>query len=365
MKITNIEAIPVSMDYNVDWEIATGMIDGIGYVVVKVSTDEGTTGIGEIGRYFEGETQAGIIYSIRRFLAPRLQGLDPLNIACLHQEMDLILKGNRFAKAAVDVAIHDLIGKALGVPISVLLGGRYRDKIEVCQSIGIKDTERAMEDAHQYVEQGFRSLKVKIGLDPRGDIERVKAIRQAVGPDVGIRVDANQGYSPAEAIPTLRSMEEYDLMLIEQPVPLWDLAGMRKVCETLDTPILACESATTPQDVMALARHEAVDMINIKIGRPGGLYEAKKMASVAEAADLPVIIGTMMELGVGTAAAAHFAAACRKLDYPCDITGPTLLVDDVLAHPLHFEDGYLYLPEGPGLGVDLDDEKVRQYTVDL
>jgi muconate/chloromuconate cycloisomerase len=365
MKITGIEVVPLSIDYNVDWAIATGMIDGIGYIIVKIQTDEGTTGIGEIGRYFEGETQAGVLLSIQRFLAPRLIGLDPFNIARLHQEMDIILKGNRFAKAAVDIAAYDLMGKALGVPVHVLLGGCYRDKIEVCQSIGIKKTGQAVDDARRYVEQGFRSLKVKIGLDPKGDIERVKTIRQAVGPDVGIRVDANQGYSPAEAIPTLRSMEEYDLMLIEQPVPLWDLAGMRQVRDALDTPILACESAATPQDVMALARHQAVDMINIKIGRPGGLFGAQRMAAVAEAADLPVLIGTMTELGVGTAAAAHLAAACRQLDYPCDITGPTLLVDDVLATPLRFEDGYLHLPEGPGLGVELDEGKVKHYTVEL
>lgn len=362
MKITEVEAIPVNIDLSdKDWAIATGkgMIDGIGYVIVKIHTDEGITGIGEVGRFFEGETQDGILLSVRRFLAPRLKGLDPFNIARLHQEMDFILpKGNSFAKAAVDIAAYDLVGKALGVPVHVLLGGCYHERIEVCQSIGIRKPEQAAEDAKQYVAQGFRSLKVKIGDDPREDIERVKTIRQIVGPQIGIRVDANQGYSPAEAIRTLRAMEEYGLMLIEQPVPRWDLDGMQQVCTALDTPILACEGAHTPQDVMALTRSQATDMINIKLGRPGGLYGAQKMAAVAEAADLPVVIGTMLEMGVGTAAAAHFAASCRQLDYPCDITGPTLLVEDILVSSLRFEEGYLYLPEGPGLGVELDEDKL-------
>jgi muconate/chloromuconate cycloisomerase len=366
MKITAVEAIPVTIPFNTKFGIATGSAYGTGYVVVKIHTDEGLTGIGETGRFFEGEHQAGIVYTILNFFQPVLQQTaDPLNIAQIHKELRVAIKDNRFTKSAVDIALHDLKGKASGLPVHSLLGGCYRERVELCQTIGIKDPKSGQQDANTYLAQGFKSFKVKIGLDPEGDLELVKAIRQTVGPDIRIRVDANAGYSAAVAIPILRAMEEYDLTLIEQPAPLWDLEGMRRVCEALDTPILACESARTPEDVMAIALHQAADMINIKIGRTSGFVGAKRMEAVADAAGLPVTGGTMMEMGIGTAAGVHMAATFKNLVDTCDFTGPTLLTDDILARPLRFEDGYLYLPEGPGLGVEIDEDKLRHYTVEI
>lgn len=365
MRITHIEAIPVLIPFNTEWEIATGSDYGNGYVIVRIHTDEGLTGIGEIGRFYEGETVPGIVNLIHDFYQPLLQAApDPLNIAAMHKAMNRI-KDNRFTKSAMDIALYDLKGKALGVPVHNLLGGAYRRRVEMCQSVGIKDRAQVLEDVRTYVERdGFRSLKIKIGLDPQGDLELVQAIRSAVGPEVAIRPDANQAYSAAVAIPILREMEKCRLSLVEQPVPLWDLEGSRRVCDALDTPIMACESARTPFDVMQIARHEAADLINIKLGRPGGFTGAKKMEAVADAAGLPVTVGTMMEMGVGTAAALQFAVTCQNLVDTCDFTGPTLLNDDILTEPLRFEDGYLYLPEGPGLGVEIDEDKLNHYRID-
>ncbi len=372
MRITKVEAIPITIPLKVDFSIATvtetfteGPQALSGYVIVKLHTDEGLMGIGEIGRYFEGETRPGIVHTILNYIQPALLALsDPLNIAAAHEVINRGLpKGNRFAKAAVDIALHDLKGKALGVPVHALLGGSYRSKVLVSQTIGIKDVKTALKDAETYVCEGYRSLKVKIGSNPEKEIALIREIRRAVGDEVDIRVDANQGYTTAVAIRTLRAMEAYNLSLIEQPVPRWDFDGMRQVCEALDTPILACESARSPQHVMALARQQAADMINIKLGRPGGFQGSQKMAAVAEAAGLPITVGMMMEMGVGTAAAAHFAAACKTLSHTSDFTGPTLLKDDLLTEPLRFENSYLYLPKGPGLGVEIDEEKLEQYRV--
>jgi muconate cycloisomerase len=176
-------------------------------------------------------------------------------------------------------------------------------------------------------------------------------------------VDANAAYSVAEAIPLLRKMETYKLSLIEQPVPLWDFDGLSKVADALDTPILVCESARLPENVMNLAKYSSVDMVNIKIGRTRGFVGAKKMEAVSEAAGFSICVGTMMELGVGTIAAAQFAASVRTLADTCDFTGPSLLVDDIITEPIIIQDGYLYLPEAPGLGVELDEEKLRYYQV--
>lgn len=373
MKITKVEAIPVSIPFITDWAIATvanvfteGPQALSGYILVRIHTDEGITGIGETGRYFEGETMPGIVHTIKTYIAPTLQAVpDPLNIAATREAISYAVpKGNRFAKTAVDIALHDLVGKALGVPIYTLLGGSYRERVLVAQSVGVKDIEQALSDATQYVDEGYRSLKVKIGADPQTDVELIREIRQAVGDDIDIRVDANQGYSTAVAIPTLRKMEQYNLSLVEQPVPLWDLDGMRRVRDALDTPIMACESVRTPQDVMAVVKDNAADIINIKLGRPGGYDGALKMQAVAEAAGLPVTVGTMMELGIGTAAAAHLAAACKNLAYTSDFTGPTLLRDDILTEPVHFEDSHVCVPQGPGLGVEIDEEKLSRYRLD-
>lgn len=373
MRITKVEAIPVTIPLSVDFSIATvvetfteGPQALSGYVIVRLHTDEGVTGIGEIGRYFEGETMPGIVHTIKNYVQPALLAApDPLNIAATNEAIHRGLpKGNRFAKAAVDIALHDLKGRALGVPVYTLLGGYYRRNLFVSQTIGVKDLETAVGDAMRYVAEGYKSLKVKIGSDPDKDIALIAEIRRAVGSDIALRVDANQGYSTAVAIRTLRAMEAYDLSLIEQPVPRWDLDGMHQICEALDTPILACESARSPQHVMAIAKRQAADMINIKVGRPGGLQGAQKMAAVAEAAGLPVTVGMMMEMGVGTAAAAHFAAACKTLSHSSDFTGPTLLNDDLLTEPLHFEDSYLQVPMGPGLGVDIDEDKLKRYRLD-
>lgn len=373
MKITRVEAIPISIPFIGDWSIATvadlftegpGALSGI--VVVRIHTDEGITGIGEIGRYFEGEIRPGIIHTIKNYFEPTLMDLsDPLNIAAARKAIThAVPKGNSFAKMAMDMALHDLKGKALGASVYSLLGGSYRDKVRVCQSIGVKEPEQAVEDAQRYVAEGYRSLKIKIGTDPALDLELVRRIREAVGDDVQLRVDANQAYSTAVAMPTLTKMEAYNLSLIEQPVSRWDLDGMRQLCAALTTPILACESVHTPHDVMAMAKHQAADTINIKIGRPGSYDGALKMQAVAEAAGLPVTVGAMMEQGVGTAAAAHFAAACQNLAYTCDITGPTLVVDDILAEPLCYEESYLHVPQGPGLGVEIDEEKLNRYRDD-
>lgn len=367
MRITDIEAIPVSIPFNVAFKIPGGEVPSADHTLVKIHTDEGVYGVGEaatIAAYSE-ETVFSTFAVITRVLKPLLIGQDPLNIGAIHRTMDLALHANYFAKAAIDLACYDILGKHLGAPVHMLLGGAYRDRILVGQSIGIKDASTAAADAVRYVEMGFHSIKIKIGADAKADIARVAAIREAVGPDVDLRVDANQGYSVDTAIKALRSMEKYDLLLIEQPVPRTDVHALAQVSAALDTPVMADESVFTPSDAIDIVRHQAADILNIKIMKPGGLYGSLHIAGIATGANLPLAIGSMVEMGIGTAAGAHFAAACEGVRYPCDVKGPSLLKDDILQEPVRIEGGYTYVPQGPGLGVDWDEGKVQHYRMDL
>ena len=367
MKITGVETIPVSIPLKTDFGIAGGTQLLAEHVIVKLITDEGIVGLGEAAtmpKYGE-ETPQSVVSTIKYYLEPALVGLDLSNIGMLHKVMDSEIHGNTYAKAAIDIAAYDALGKYLDVPVYMLLGGKFMDKIPVGQSIGIKDPETAIKEVKEYVNEGFQSIKVKIGLDPAGDIERVGMIREAIGFDIPLRVDANQGYSPDAAIKTLKAMEKFDLLLVEQPVPRWDIFGMAKVCDAIDTPVLADETVYTPQDAINVVRMNAADIINIKIMKPGGLYNSRKIACIAEGANIPLAIGSMVEMGVGTAAGAHFAASCSNVRYPCDVKGPSLMVDDILDEPVVIKEGFTYVPEGPGLGVRLDEDKIEKYRINF
>ena len=364
MKIVKVEAIPVIIPFNTEWKISTVNDFGGGYVVMKLHTDEGIVGIGEIGRWFEGESPSDIVNTSLKFFAPILmESEDPLNINAIMNKFRCI-RERRFAKALVDIALHDLKGKKLGVPVYQLLGGAYRTKIPVCQSLGIKDYESIRRDLDLYLGMGFRAFKIKIGLDYDFDIRLVKMIREIVGPDIQLRVDANGGYFGSTCIAALKEMEKYNLTLIEQPCSYVHHSMMRDLRRALHTPLLACESAMTPETVFELVKDEAADIINIKIGRPSGFIGSKQMEAVAMGAGLPVCIGTQLEMGVGIAACAHLAASVRDFVDTSDITGPTLLVDDIITNPLEYKDGYLQVPDGAGLGVEIDDDKLNYYRLD-
>ncbi len=364
MRITKVEAIPVIIPFNTEWKISTINDFGGGYVVMKLHTDEGIVGIGEIGRWFEGECPSDIVNTCLKFFAPILmEEPDPLNINAIMNKFRCI-RERRFSKALVDIALHDLKAKKLGVPVYQLLGGAYRTKIPVCQSIGIKDFKTVQKDLEMYMEMGFKAFKIKIGLDYDFDVKLVRMIREFVGPDIQLRVDANEGYFGTTCIAALQEMEKYGLTLIEQPSSHMHPSAMRNIRKSLHTPLLACESATTPESVFELARNDAADIINIKIGRPCGFIGSKQIEAVAIGAGLPVCIGTMLEMGVGTAACAHLAASMRDFVDTSDITGPTLLVDDIVTTPLTYKDGYLHVPEGIGLGVEIDDDKLDYYRMD-
>ena len=341
------------------------------YVIVSVETDEGITGIGEaatdIG--FFGEPVEEVKCAIERYLGPRLIGRDPFDREEILHSLDF--RGNTCARSGIDLALHDLLGKAMGIPVYDLIGGCCRDQVLVAVEIAGGPPDGMARLCADYVEQGVRAFKPKIGGYPDDDAIRLKAIREAVGEGISIRADANQGYSPKEAIRLCRLAEKYDvgLELLEQPVPAWDLEGMALVRKSVDTLIEADESAYSTHDVMNIIRQGAADVINIKVAKAGGLYNAKKIAALAEAAGLGCVMGTAFGLGIKVAAKLHLAASTRNIMDAVEFT-EIVLHDNLAAPPLDrllmppLKGGYLRVPTEPGLGVRLDEAKVQRYIID-
>jgi o-succinylbenzoate synthase len=368
MRIAEIMTTVLFVPYIRPYVISSAaVLEGEARLLVRVVTDNGLQGIGE-GAPTPGygpDTVGTVDHVIREFLYPALLGQDPFDVELIEEQMDRAIPGHEMAKAAVDMALYDLMGRELGLSAHKLLGGLYRKQIPLVGPIGISDTEEMAELANQYVEAGFKTLKLKVGIDPRADLEHVAEVRRVVGPDILIRVDANQGYRLAEHMPTLRKLDRFDLEFIEQPLPAWDVDGMRTLSAVLDTPILADESVYSPRDVLTLIRRQAADAINIKVAKTG-LTNGKRVAAIAEAAGLPCIVGSMVELGPGCAASMHFAAATRNVTHACESLTPALLfAADVIK-----EDTYSVLPDTgafvigqePGFGFTLREEVDRLFT---
>jgi len=340
------------------------------YVLVRIDTDEGTYGIGEasVDIGFFGHTLEDVQAAIQDYLGPQIVGRDAFDREYLMDRVDY--RGNTCAKCGIDLALHDLMGRKLGVPVAVLIGGRHKKRVEVSVEIAGGPPDEMANECAAFMARGVRAFKPKIGGDPDKDAERLREIRQAVGPDVSLRADANQGYNVKQAIRLCRLAEKYDvrLELIEQPVAAWDLQGMAMVRRSVDTMVEADESCFTIHDAMQLIRHESCDVLNIKLCKAGGLYAAKKIAALAEASGMRCVLGTSFGLGIEDAAKLHLASSTMAVVDAVEFTElghhPNLLAaphDKELALPL--EDGCLPVPDAPGFGVELDQEQVRKHTL--
>ena len=383
MKITGVEAFVVALPWRRLHRMAFPS-DVIGrYAIVRLFTDEGVEGLGEAtvlkewggdhGKYF-GEAPELTVRLIETVLGPALEGADPFNLETAHRQMDLAVKGYPYAKAAMDLALHDIKGKALGVPVYQLLGGLFREEVPIAHSLGWMELDEAANEATAAVAEGIKTIKIKVGRDPVYDVTIVEEIRSAVGPDVDIVVDANQGWpTPKHAIGILRKMEVFGIRYAEQPVQ--GLSAMARVARAVDVPIMADESAWTPQDVLEIVEREAADMISLYTTKPGGLFKAKKVAAVAEAAGLPMNVNGSHETGVGNAANLHLVASTAAVteagvfpvttvegQEPTTMAGKMYL-DDIVSRSFTYRDGALVVPHGPGLGIELDPARVAKYRI--
>lgn len=274
-----------------------------------------------------GETSETVINTLDR-IGPKLIGKCPLRIEQNAELMDSTVKGNPAAKASVDIALHDILGKTGRKPLFMLLGG-YRTEVLTDLTLGIKSPKEMSRDAVRAVEKGFKAVKVKVGVHPKEDIERIRMIREVLGNEIQLRIDANQGWTVEQAIEVLNKVEKFKIQFAEQPVPAEDLEGLVKVRKDSPIPIMADESVHSPEDAMRLVEAEAADFINIKLMKSGGILKGKKIADVTEAAGVPCMIGCMSESEVGIAAGAHLAAAVRNIRY-ADLDSDILLRDKLV-----------------------------------
>ncbi len=321
------------------------------HVIVEIEAD-GLTGWGEASPLpeFTGETAEGIALVLRRVYLPGIVGRNPLEIAALVADLARLLPRNSSAKAAVDIALHDLAGKLTGQPVYRLLGGPCRAEIELARVIGILPVPRAVDLACAYAAAGFRTVKLKVGREPREDVVRVRAIRQALGPEVALRVDANQGYDLQTAIWVLRRLEECELQYVEQPLPAADLESLRILRRHISVPIMADEGVHTPADALCLATERLVDVFAIKLIKTGGLWQARKVAAIAEAAGIACVVVSPFETQVGAAAGLHLAVSLEHAPYAHELT--VFVTQPELATTSIITDGSrVRPPDKPGLGV--------------
>jgi muconate cycloisomerase len=384
MKITNIETIPIRLPTRRlhQWANLTTPI-GV-YVIIKLHTDDGLVGWGEApvlkdwggdhGKYF-GETPQTAVHIINDILAPVLKDHDPRRFESAHALMDKAVKGYPYCKAAVDAALYDVAGKALNLPVYQLLGGLFRERIPIAHSLGLMEIDRAVEEARQAVAEGVKTIKLKGGVEPRRDIALVERMRSAVGSDVRICVDANQGYSsPKLAVQVIKAMAEYDLLYMEQPVEGVD--RMAEVTRRVDTLVMADESAWTAHDVLEIASKNAADAISIYTTKPGGLFKAKQVAAVSQAAGMACNVNGSVETGVGNAANIHLAASTGAVTYGCVVPVSTpkekarggiagiYYSDDIITDAFEYSDGDVIVSSQPGLGIELDEDKLEHYRLD-
>ena len=363
MKITSIEAIPVRVPRPRPFKSSLGVQQASENAVVRIHTDEGLVGLGEASSIWDRRGR-GESETINGLLAEALVGQDPTQISAISALMDSLLHRSYPAKAGVEMALYDLVGKMLNAPVYTLLGGQVRERVLLSHSLSMGDPEDIVEQATRLAAEGYQTLKCKVGRDLQADLQILDAIRSEVG-DITLRVDANMGWASAkEAVRQINELSAFDLELIEQPLHYSDMEGLRFVRANVEVPIMADESVWTPSDAMACIRANAVDVFNVYVSEAGGLGPAAHIFAIAEAARLPCIIGSMPELGIGTAAQAHLAFAMRNIGYASDVNGFVYHSDDIINETLRIEEGYLYPPSGPGLGVSLDEEKLQRYRID-
>jgi muconate cycloisomerase len=409
MSILSVSAEPIHGRVRPDIAILSSLgAHPVGnYVLVRIADDEGRVGLGEanVTSVWSGDTQAGVLALVREVLAPLIIGADPFDVEWIERRMERAAFGNSFARAAVEMALLDLQGRILGVPVYKLLGGRDVPPLTLPSPpaggegkqnspsppaggegkqnspsppeggegrvrggdrgirlkfvVGAEEPAVAAQRARRMVERGWRAIKVKVGRHehPRADIERLQAVREAIGPDVFLSVDANGGYTVDQAIWAASRFEKLDVALFEQPTRRGDHGAMAEVRRRSGVPIMADESVFTPRDALEVIRAGAADVLSLYPGKHGGMHPMQAIARLAESAGVLCTIGSNLEREVATAAMAHVTVATPNIRcerFPGDLIGPVYFEQPLSRPPLRYEADRLFVPEGPGLGVTVD-----------
>ncbi|MCF7948991.1 MAG: dipeptide epimerase [Spirochaetia bacterium] len=356
MKIVRCEAWPFKLELEEPFTIAYSSIDYAVNVFLRLETNKGLMGFGCAAPDEEvtGETDETILSALQNTAIPALEGRDPSFIPKIITELEKELDGQPTALAAVDMALYDLAAKRAGLPLYKYLGA-YRSCMPTSVTIGIQSLENTLAKALAWKKRGFISLKLKGGNNLQEDIEKCRKVREAVGPDIELRFDANQGFSREKAIQFIQGAEAAELSVLEQPIDKLDLTGLRVVSDsgamTYKIPVMADEAVLSPEDTAAIERAGGADAYNIKLAKSGGLYRAAEIDAIARAAAAPTMIGCMDEAGLGVAAGLHFALSRPNVAF-ADLDGHLEFTNDPSYHAVQIDRGIVYPLETPGIGFE-------------
>jgi len=354
MKITEVRFGMLRVPLKTPFKTALRTVERVEDLVVMVHTDTGHVGYGEAPAtaVITGDTHGSIIDAIRHYIAPRLIGEDIADLNRITRLVQTSLEKNSSAKAAVEIAVHDLFGQLYGAPLYRMLGGG--DPVVTTDlTISVDTIDKMVADSINAVERGYDSLKIKVGKDIGVDIERVRAVYAAVENRALLRLDANQGWTAKEAVHAIRSLEDAGvrLDLVEQPVKARDLEGMRYVTERVHTPIMADESVFGPMEVLEIIRLRAADIINIKLMKTAGISNAVRLADIASLHGVECMIGCMLETSISVAAAVHVAVAKSDAITRVDLDGPSLCATNPVEGGVVFNESEISITDAPGLGI--------------
>lgn len=354
MKITEIRFGMLRVPLKTSFKTALRTVDQVEDIIVQVHTDTGHVGWGgaPATAVITGDTLGSIVEAIRRYIAPRLVGEDVANLNRITRIVQNAMEKNSSAKAAVEIAVHDLFGQLYGAPLYKMLGGGD-PVITTDITISVDTIDKMVADSIAAVDRGYDSLKIKVGKDIGVDIERIRAIYAAVENRALLRLDANQGWTAKQAVYAIQALEDAGvrLELVEQPVKAQDLDGLRYVTERVHTPVMADESVFGPAEVIELIRMRAADIINIKLMKTGGISNAVRIADIAAMHEVECMIGCMLESGVSVAAAVHLAVAKSDVITKVDLDGPSLSRYNPVEGGVLFNESEITVTDAPGLGI--------------
>ena len=370
LKIERVEVFGVAMPLVMEFKNAYLSKSVVKSAIVRITATGGAVGYGNIDPT-PGYSKEGIedsLAMIRSRLAPAVMGMDPANIHRITAKLESVAPDFLDAKATIDMACTDLAARVAGVPVYTWLGGAVKDRLLFNAWIGILPPEEAAQETLGWQKQGFRSCKIKVGGNIQADRDRVKAVREAVGPEFNIRIDANAGYDADTSIKLAELVAPYKLQLFEQPVPADGIAGMarvRKAANAVGVPIMADESVLDHASLIRIIRMDAADIVKVKVMKQGGFLNTRRMIATAEAAGIRCVVGHGFGLGVNTMAEIMLAATSDNVIDGLECVGPLKTKDDVVTQKLDLTRGSIALPAGPGLGVTLDDAKLAKYRFEI
>ncbi|KZR60057.1 mandelate racemase/muconate lactonizing enzyme family protein [Pseudobacillus badius] len=362
MKIHSIEVFAVRLPLISPFIVSYHTYHDMPSIIVKIETDNGLIGYGEgtPDEHVTGETWEGTYAVLGQTLGPAVIGIDPFQIEKIHEKMNRTIFGATTAKAAIDIACYDLMGKASGQPVYNLLGGRYHESLEIPKVISILSPDEMAEEAIQAMKDGYKTLKLKVGTDINLDSERIRQVRNAVGPEVPIKVDANQGWeNSADALRVLGEVVDCKIDWIEQPVAAADIDGLKEIKQKTMIPVMIDEGLHGDKEMHEIIVKRAADKINIKLMKCGGLYPAAHLVHQAQMAGLTCQVGSMVESAIASAAGLHLSIAKKKIQSN-ELVGPLMFSKNVAE--MDYKIPYVHLSDKPGLGIEINETILNELT---